>query len=405
MKTRLFILLWIGLNLFCSRVGALELYGDASLQARWFPQSPLFAQQQSVDGGIVVEPSLYAELSPTVSLTLSGLYRYDVNDSNRSHGDVREAYLLTYGDWGDTAWEVRVGLGRVFWGVAELHNIVDVVNQLDLVEHPRDRPKLGQPMVHVTLSGDWGIAESFLLPYHRTRTFPSLAGRLRSRFEIETDNIYESDDAEKHLDFALRYSHSVGIVDFGLSAFSGTNRTPTFIPILHIARPPTLIPYYEQISHFGLDLQLTTAALLYKVEAVHREGESNLLGVKDPYSAVILGAERLLDGIFGTPWSLTLLGEWSFDEREELATSVYANDFFIAGFLAFNDVQGTELTVGVLMDLTYGSQVLNLDFKRRLSDRWSIRLEAIVNAKADPEDLTYDSRKDSFLGVGLTVSY
>lgn len=199
MKTRLFILLWIGLNLFCSRVGALELYGDASLQARWFPQSPLFAQQQSVDGGIVVEPSLYAELSPTVSLTLSGLYRYDVNDSNRSHGDVREAYLLTYGDWGDTAWEVRVGLGRVFWGVAELHNIVDVVNQLDLVEHPRDRPKLGQPMVHVTLSGDWGIAESFLLPYHRTQTFPSLAGRLRSRFEIETDNIYESDDAENTL--------------------------------------------------------------------------------------------------------------------------------------------------------------------------------------------------------------
>lgn len=102
---------------------------------------------------------------------------------------------------------------------------------------------------------------------------------------------------------------------------------------------------------------------------------------------------------------MTLLGEWSFDEREELATSVYANDFFIAGFLAFNDVQGTELTVSVLMDLTYGSQVLNLDFKRRLSDRWSIRLEAIVNAKADLEDLTYDSRKDSFLGIGLTVNY
>ena len=73
--------------------------------------------------------------------------------------DLREAYLLMHGDWGESFWELRLGLDRVFWGVAELHNLVDIVNQLDLVEHPRDRPKLGQPMAHLTVSGDWGIAE------------------------------------------------------------------------------------------------------------------------------------------------------------------------------------------------------------------------------------------------------
>ena len=65
---------------------------------------------------------------------------------------------------GENTWELRLGLDRVFWGVAELHNLVDVVNQLDLVEHPRDRHKLGQPMAHLTISGSWGVAETLLLP-------------------------------------------------------------------------------------------------------------------------------------------------------------------------------------------------------------------------------------------------
>ena len=279
---------------------SLDLSGDLSLQARWYPQPPAFPGQRSGTGGLVVEPTLYGEVGQTSSFTLTPLYRYDSTDSQRTHADLREAYLLMFGDWGDNSWELRLGLDRVFWGVAELHNIVDIVNQLDLVEHPRNRPKLGQPMAHLTISGDWGIAESFLLPYHRKRTFPGPSGRLRSRFQIDNDARYESGAEERHVDVAFRYSNTFGPLDLGLSAFSGTNREPSFL----VGQQPTpspgiehpVIPYYGQIRQFGFDAQLTTEGLLYKMEAIHRAGAHNLLGQEEDYLAFIFGAERTLFG-------------------------------------------------------------------------------------------------------------
>ena len=159
---------------------SLDFSGDLSLQGRWYPQSPAFPGQRSGTGGLVVEPTLYREVGPAASLTFTPLYRYDSADSERTHGDLREAYVLMYGDWGESAWELRLGLDRVFWGVAELHNLVDVVNQLDLVEHPRDRPKLGQPMAHLTISGSWASPRRSCFPIianARIQDPPGASGR------------------------------------------------------------------------------------------------------------------------------------------------------------------------------------------------------------------------------------
>ena len=390
---------------------ALDFSGDLSAQARWYPQSPAFPGQRSSTAGMVVEPTLYGEIAQTTSFTLTPLYRYDSADSQRTHADVREAYLLMYGDWGENSWELRVGLDRVFWGVAELHNLVDVVNQLDLVEHPRDRPKLGQPMVYLTISGDWGIAESLLLPYHRKRTFPGVSGRLRGRHLIADDGLYESSAEERHVDVAARYSNTLGLLDFGLSAFIGTSREPYFLAPFQAglasndASPLALTPYYEQIRQLGVDAQLTTGPLLYKMEAIHRTGARNLLGQEEDYRAFIFGLEHTVYALFDSPADLTLLSEWLYDDRGRRATSVWGNDLFIAGFLAFNDVQSTELVGGILGDLDHDYRALNLELKRRLSEHWSMRLEAIVNLSADPEDLTYDGRRDSFLGIDFTYSF
>ena len=387
----------------------LDWRGDASFQARWYPQSPAFPGQRSATAGLVVEPTLYAETAQGTSFTLTPLYRYDSADSERTHGDLREAYLLMFGEWGENAWELRLGLDRVFWGVAELHNLVDIVNQLDLVEHPRDRPKLGQPMAHLTVAGDWGIAEAFLLPYHRKRTFPGPDGRLRSRYLIDDEAEYESGAEERHVDFAVRYSNTVGWLDFGLSAFVGTSREPTFLisdqpgPLPAMDAP--LTPYYEQIRQFGVDAQLTTEPWLYKMEAIHRSGVRNLLGQDEDYRAFIFGLERTVYSVLGTGADITVLGEWLYDDRGRRAPSVWANDMFIAGFLSFNDVHGTQLGLGILGDLRHDFRAMNFEVSRRLSGNWTMRLEAIVNLSADPKDLTYDGRRDSFVGVDFTYSF
>ena len=195
----------------------------------------------------------------------------------------------------------------------------------------------------------------------------------------------------------------------GLSAFAGTSREPSLLASHQSHRPSTtdspLTACYEQIRQFGVDAQLTTEPWLYKTEAIHRSGARNLLGQKEDYSAFIFGVESTLYALFDSDADLTLLAEWHYDERGERATSVWANDLFVAGFLAFNDVDGTTLVAGILTDLRHDYRSLSVELKRRLSDNWSIRWEGIANLSADPQDLTYSGRRDSFMGVGLTYSF
>ena len=381
---------------------SIDFSGKIGLQGRWYPDSPAFRDQRSGTAGVVAEPTLYGEIAERTSFTVTPLYRYDSADSRRTHADLREAYLLTFGEWGETSWELRLGFDRVFWGVAELHNLVDIVNQVDLVEHPRDRPKLGQPMAHLTISGDWGVAESFLLPWHRKRAFPGRFGRHRSRYPIDDDALYESGAEERHVDFAFRYGNAVGPLDFGLSAFVGTSREPVFLAAREGAR---LIPYYEQIRQVGLDAQLTTEPWLYKMEAIRRAGARDLLGREEDYGALILGLERTLYALFGSGTDLTVLAEWLYDSRGTRATTVWQNDLFVAASLAFNDVRDTRLVAGLLGDLRHDYRSLNLELKRRLSDNWTTTLEAIATLSADPEDPTYDGRRDSFVGVDFTFGF
>ena len=175
-----------------------------------------------------------------------------------------------YGDVGEDEWELRLGVDRVFWGVVESRSLVDIVNQTDLVEHPNEKTKLGQPMVHVTWSGDWGALELFGLTWHRPRTFPGRHGRLRPELVVDHElTTYESAAQEWHLDLAGRYSGSFGPLDVGLSVFDGTSRDPTLVPTV-VGDEFVLAPHYEQIRQFGLDTQLTSGSWLLKLEAIHR---------------------------------------------------------------------------------------------------------------------------------------
>lgn len=386
-----------------------ETSGTVSLQTRWYPQTPAFADQESHASGVVAEPSFHAETESGTSFTVTPFVRYDSADSRRTHADIRAAYMLAYGDWGDNFWELRLGVDRVFWGVAELHNLVDIVNQFDLIEHPREEAKLGQPMAYLTVGGDWGVAEILALPYHRHRTFAGPSGRLRAGRTILKDAHYESGDEERHLDLAVRYSNSVGLLDIGLSGFSGTNREPFFIPAVAPGLLPdadtALIPYYEQIRQLGLDAQLTVGSWLYKLEAIHRRGARNLIGLEEDYRAVIVGGERTIYSVFDSVTDLTFVAEWHEDSRGQWATNVWADDLFVAVHLALNDLPGTEVAVGFLGDVSRDYRALSVELRRRLSDRWSMRLEAIANVKGDPEDITWDARRDSFVGLDFNYNF
>ena len=405
--------------------------GRFGLESRWYPQSPAHAGQRSHATGFIAEPTLFLEDDEGRSFTLTPFFRFDGADSRRTHADLREAYLLLYGELGEGEWEARLGVDRVFWGVAELYNPVDIVNQSDLVEHPDGKTKLGQPMAHLTFAGDWGTAELFALPWHRERTFPGRHGRLRSEFVVDPDLVeYESGAEERHLDVAARYSHSFGRLDFGLSVFDGTSREPSLRPVLRPFLDPTgapvrhpdtgqpvlvpeasLAPYYPQIRQFGLDAQITAESFLLKLEAIHRTGAPNVpssrhpFGKEEDYAAFVIGGEYTIHSLFESAADLSLLGEWHRDERGRRSTHQFQNDVFLAARLGFNDVEGTEVTAAIVADTDYGSRTMSVEFHRRLSDEWTLHLETTVMLDIDEADPIRTTWRDSFVGVDLTYSF
>ncbi|MCY4191261.1 MAG: hypothetical protein OXD42_08075 [Rhodospirillaceae bacterium] len=384
-----------------------QFSGRTSLETRWFPRSASFEDQRNYNAGFAVEPQLFLEDEENFSVTIAPFFRYDAIDRRYTHVDVREAYLLLNGSLGENEWELRLGIDRVFWGVAEVHNLVNIINQTDLVEDPDEKTKLGQLMAHSTLSGTWGVAELFVVSFHRLRTFPGPAGRLRPALRIDNDlATYESGAKEWHLDFAARYSHSLGPLDLGLSVFDGTNRQPAmkFVPVS--PTEPVLAPHYEQILQFGLDAQLTIESWLLKLEAIHRSGASNLANKKESYAAFVVGGEYTFTGIFESDADLSLLSEWIVDGRRHRANNQYQNDLFLGASLSLNDVQGASFTPGMVVDLDYGTRTLSLEFERRLTDALSVEANAVLMLHVDRDDtVVYATRRDSFVSLGLIYSF
>ena len=201
-----------------------DISGNIAMQLRGFSQDALWPHQNSSD----IEGALSGEWevrwrseSSDQRASFIPFARWDENDDERTHLDLREAYWAYEGD----GYELLVGINKVFWGVTESSHLVDIINQTDMVEDIDQEDKLGQPMVNFALQQDWGLLNIYLLPYFRERTFPGQDGRFRSPLPVDWgDARYESGDKDKHVDFALRYSHYFGDVDLGVYYFRGTNR-------------------------------------------------------------------------------------------------------------------------------------------------------------------------------------
>ena len=317
--------------------------------------------------------------------------RYDETDDERSLADLREAY------WAKEAedYELLIGVNTVFWGVTESVHLVDIINQTDAVADIDGEEKLGQPMINLEMQRDWGLVSVYVLPYFRERTFAGEDGRLRTPLPVDTDKaLYESSDEENHVDLALRYSHYFGNVDIGLSAFSGTNREPRFLPN---ADGDKLIPYYDQINQLGLDLQYTIDAWLWKLEAIARETQN------DSFTAAVGGFEYTFYQVADSAADVGALLELQYDGRDEdEPLTLTDNDLFAGIRLALNDTQDTAVLAGVGYDLETSETYLNIEADRRLGDDYVVELRARFFTNANPDDTIYAIENDDYLQLQLS---
>jgi hypothetical protein len=370
---------------------------DVATELRLFPDAPQFAQQFDTfqPSAALTGDLRYSSDDRRHQLVFVPFARLDGQDDERTHADVREGYYRYAGD----AFEVRVGAGKVFWGVTESRHLVDIINQTDAVEDIDEEDKLGQPMVQLSLLKDWGKVDLFVMPLFRERTFPGPAGRLRFEPRVDASRARYEDAAEAtHTDFALRYSHYAGRFDFGVNLFAGTSREPLFVPEFTDAGAIVFAPLYTQINQFGVDVQYTGGAWLWKLETIVREGQG------DTFAALVGGFEYTLFGVTEQGADLGLLVEYLYDGRELFTAPVVTleNDLFYGTRFALNDINDTSVLAGAITDLDDGSTAALIEAGRRVGQHWRAEFEARLFVGVDDTNILQPFSRDSFFTLRLT---
>jgi len=371
--------------------------GYLGAEFRYFPQDARDSRQHDENLSLLFEPEFYHEWDKgNQSLAFVPFFRLDQNDSKRSHIDIRELTWLKAAE----SWEIRIGLRKVFWGVIEFQHLVDIINQTDLVENIDTEDKLGQPMINLALINDWGTVDLFVLPYFRERTFPGIEGRPRNQPVVDTDlSKYESSAEEKHIDFAIRYSHYFGDWDVGVAHFYGTSRDPRSILTMNSSGAPVLAPFYDIINQTSIDLQATKGNMLWKLEALHRSGQDKT------YNALAGGFEYTFVGIFSSAVDLGLLGEYHYDGRGEDALTFFEDDIATGIRFAFNDAQSSQALVGMLWDRDSGGKFLNIEASRRIGNDWMLEIESRFLFDQSSSDPAFAISRDDYLELFLTYNF
>ena len=373
-----------------------ELSGRIGVEQRVFSEKGNSPEQlEHTQISVLVEPELYWSWNNgDDSVLFKPFYRQDERDDERSHGDIREFSYIHAAD----NWELRAGIRKEFWGVTEFQHLVDVINQTDNVEDFDGEDKLGQLMVNLSLVKEWGIVDLYLLPGFRERTFSGSNGRLRGPVVSDRNVTYQSSAEDKHLDAAVRWSHSVDVFDFGIHWFHGTNRDPILTPVT-VGNKVELKQYYNQMDQFGLDVQATIDDWLWKFETIFRTTDD------DDFWALQGGFEYTYVGVFDTNADLGLLVEYGWDSRGEGSVNEpganIQDDVFFGSRIAFNDVQSSEFLMGLGADLHHNAFSFIVEANRRFGESVKVSLDLRLFQSTKTTDALYFVKNDDHMQLAV----
>lgn len=386
--------LWLALPQLA--VATVSWDGSVELEQRYFWEGEAGTETNRGQTSVRIVAEVYKEWNQgNDNVVFEPFYRFDEQDKERSHADVRQLIWSHFGQ----NWELSAGVGRVFWGVTESQHLVDIINQTDGVENIDGEDKLGQPMIRYQYFSDLGNFDAFVLPYFRTRTFAGRESRLNGGIIVNNDRqSFESSDEENNIDFALRYSNTFGDWGVGLSWFSGTSRDPDLFRQFD-PRTFSSTPYYPQIEQIGADIQLTKGGWLAKLEAISRDFDDSFYA---DYTATTFGVEYTFTGVFGSIYDVGVLSEYSWDERAEKATSLFQNDAFVGARIALNDISSSTILLGISHDFDDSdSRAVFVEAATRIAPALTANIELRYFNSESPGDLLFGFRESSFLQIGL----
>ncbi|MEJ2177884.1 MAG: hypothetical protein P8Y12_08015 [Gammaproteobacteria bacterium] len=365
-------------------------------EARSYPNISGDSSQFDDNSAASFEPEFKQSFNNDKTISIFTVFgRWDSRDPMRRHSDIREMHLLHAAG----SWETLIGFSRVFWGVTESNHLVDIVNQTDALEGFDGEDKLGQAMIRLSRSFEQSTLTLFALPGFREREFLSSDNPLALPFAINNDPLYDSPDGKDHVDYAVRFSGYRGIVDYGLSWFSGTSRQPDFVP----GDDGRLIPFYAQIDQLGLDLQITSDAWLWKLETIRRQFDNDTSG--EDFTAAVGGLEYSFFGVADGLYDLGLLAEYHYDSRGDVSTVPFQDDLFLGLRFGFTDTESSEILAGTIIDQEDQTTSFRIEASRRVFTDARINLEGQVFNNVDPDNAISYLRDSDFLRLSLELYF
>ena len=126
-------------------------------------------------------------------------------------------------------------------------------------------------MVNLALIQDWGTIDFFVLPGFRERTYSGKHGRFQPSFRFDKSAAeYQSAAEDKHVDYAIRYSTYIDVIDFGVYHFWGTSR--------ELATGPPKVVYAEvdyvdicRISYRIINMLILSSGLIFSSTFIKSE--------------------------------------------------------------------------------------------------------------------------------------
>ena len=428
MRKRLFpatkVILAVVAGIVSTSADALDWRGNVSSELTLFPQFSVGTENWKASTSFAADVELSQDLTDNILLTAHPFVRWDQQDDERTVTGVRELLLSFTGD----TWELNAGLGRVFWGVTESDNPVDIINQTDIVEDLTGDEKLGEPMLNLNwFSDNYGEFGVFLLPQFQERTTIGENGRPTPGIAVDRSlTTFESSDGNDDFGYALRWTRSFDAWDVGLHYFDGTSRDPTFIPVISDTGA-VLAPRYSLLRQTGIDALGLYGDLAVKAEVIHQTG-----GEIESHAEAVTGIEYTLVGLLAplqeneklpddwcTPDTrnpfkklacndridLGLVLEYLWDQRGTDSDQLFQNDMLLGLRFAFNDAATSDALFGILQDLDGGATTLSIEASTRLFESYRLKIfgQQFVNTNGDTTLDVFD--RESFLQLDFSYFF
>lgn len=255
---------------------------------------------------------------------------------------------------------LRFGIGDVPWGISEMRSPIDVLTPRAVLWNSWDGPRLGQPLVGLTLFGGGGSLELVALPFARPVHLGEYSWTTWSGLPIRSAGGWDD-----RLAGGMRMSRTFGSTDLRISYIDGWDQTFG----TRTTSMSDAVVDHPRIRQLGFELEWVFRATM----SLRSEGVVS--------RSVGAWGGRLLAGVewYPKPY-LSLLLEQSLSTRRSTARSPLEDDLLVGAQLLAEDLR---IQARLFVDPRSGNRHYSIASRRNVGDLTSIELE-LVGSAGDP---------------------